>query len=254
MAGIIGALLGAIFAGGFTILNNRDSLNDALDSKSGWREKIFDVASKNNIELDDIYRIRAALRFAKYKETPPKFSTDWMTQQIISFCEDVISDQQKNHLKKISMFDQEIARIYCRYLLKIHWEYRTSMATLITGTEERKKTDFKKYARETMKLVMKQLSDQNEISIVSSQIERQRIDRQINSLKSSIDKEENTKKALCLIFIVSKYLFISAVLVVIYLIMINYAIVDKKNNCILIGALTVMIISLIGLDLTRKKK
>ncbi|MHC9536893.1 hypothetical protein ACVQ8P_03725 [Dellaglioa sp. BT-FLS60] len=38
------------------------TLRDSLDSKSGWREKLFDVAAKDKMTLSDIYLLRTALQ------------------------------------------------------------------------------------------------------------------------------------------------------------------------------------------------
>ncbi len=59
---IIAAFIGAIVAAIVTFWASHQTLRDSLDSKSGWREKLFTVASKYELTLDDAQTVRAALR------------------------------------------------------------------------------------------------------------------------------------------------------------------------------------------------
>lgn len=65
--GGIAALVGAVIE---LIVANM-TLKDSLDSKSRWREQLFNVASKDKIELKDVYTLRTALRFEIKEKTTP---------------------------------------------------------------------------------------------------------------------------------------------------------------------------------------
>lgn len=41
---------------------------DNLDSKSGWRKTLFEIAGKDRITLEDVFKIRACLRFDSKKD------------------------------------------------------------------------------------------------------------------------------------------------------------------------------------------
>lgn len=114
---VMAALFGAILAGAFAIWTTRSTLNDSLDSKSDWRKNLFDIASKSKITLDDVYRVRASLRYEKHDSVENLCSFKGMTNIMIDFCNHIIDSKQ------ISDINQKIIRIFCRYLLKHHWEY-----------------------------------------------------------------------------------------------------------------------------------
>src|SRR5699024_4530058 len=54
-------------AASVALLNGRRSLQDSLDTKSGWRKEIFNVASKTHITTDYVYLLLAALRYEPHK-------------------------------------------------------------------------------------------------------------------------------------------------------------------------------------------
>lgn len=85
------ALLGTMFS-------NKKQLNDSLDSKSGWRKELFDVASKEEISKGDLQRIRSALRIFKHNQRLVKYSFDWMTNFMIIVLDCFIgsSKEEKN--------------------------------------------------------------------------------------------------------------------------------------------------------------
>ena len=126
----------------------RITLSDNLDSKSGWRKELFEVASKANPTMDDVYRIRAALRSSpKYREKqrlgrndirPYEFA--FMSDLFSEMCDDkaFFKDLCKSNKcycnngccckrtkdKLLNDKGAELIRIMARYLLKIHWESR----------------------------------------------------------------------------------------------------------------------------------
>lgn len=138
VSAIIGAaatLVGVVLA---FYLANRLALNDSMDSKSGWRKELMDIASKDKITLADIYRIRASVRYYPH-QTPTRLSFRWMTNLIIKLCDEYFVGIYKDKRFRIyecengdnltskvivSPENDEIVRIICRYLLKYHWEAR----------------------------------------------------------------------------------------------------------------------------------
>ena len=126
----------------------RITLSDNLDSKSGWRKELFEVASKANPTMDDVYRIRAALRYyPKYREKqrlgrndirPYEFA--FMSDLFSEMCDDkdFFKDLCKSNKcycnngccckrtkdKLLNDKGAKLIRIMARYLLKIHWESR----------------------------------------------------------------------------------------------------------------------------------
>ena len=115
---------------------------DNLDSKSGWRKTLFEIAGKDRITLEDVFKIRACLRFDSKKDHKNIF--DKKTDEIIDYCNDMQkiydSDTCKNgdkcESKILSKKYREKARIYSRYLLANHWE-------ILQLTEN----EYKKYCR-----------------------------------------------------------------------------------------------------------
>lgn len=88
---VIGAIIGAFATlGGIVLafyLANRLALNDSMDSKFGWRKELMDIASKDEITLADIYRIRASVRYYPHLK-PTQLSFRWMTNLIIKLCDE----------------------------------------------------------------------------------------------------------------------------------------------------------------------
>ncbi|MCG1103221.1 hypothetical protein K4S41_07105 [Staphylococcus epidermidis] len=125
---IITPIIIALLVYQYTNDNHKKTLLNELDSKSGWRKTLFEIAGKDKITLDDVFKIRASLRFdAKEK---PITIFDSKTHEIIKYC----NEMQKNYDDKndsceneteskiLDKNDREKARIYSRYLLANHWE------------------------------------------------------------------------------------------------------------------------------------
>lgn len=138
-SGLIGGIVGFM---GQQFVASRN-LRDSLDSKSGWRKELYNVASKYEISLDDVCRVRGALRYvpknridllSKNADMGRK-DFDQMTSTMIIFCDNILKDYSSNEEetknrelksakpKVISEIDAEILRAFTRYLLKHHWEY-----------------------------------------------------------------------------------------------------------------------------------
>src|SRR5699024_8987537 len=94
-----------------------------LDSKSGWRKTLFEIAGNDKITLEDVFKLRACLRFDKKENATDIF--DKKTNEIIDFCNDMkIKYDNKYSCESKILFnvDREKVRIYSRYLLANHWE------------------------------------------------------------------------------------------------------------------------------------
>ncbi|WP_286028830.1 hypothetical protein [Ligilactobacillus agilis] len=148
-------------------LANRLTLNDSMDSKSGWRKELMDIASKDEITLADIYRIRASVRYYPYPYSETnQLSFRWMSSLIINLCDEYFVEVYKdkkagtnnggqniiiiqsainssrqfrrrltNSTVAVSPENDEIVRIICRYLLKYHWEARQKMRIFRRGRD-----------------------------------------------------------------------------------------------------------------------
>lgn len=110
--------LGAILAVGIsliallnTIFSSKKQLNDSLDSKSGWRKELFDVASKEDISIGDLYRIRSSLRIFRHNNNPRTYSFNWMTNFMIIILDsfiDYCEESKKNRCANEFLVDFEI--------------------------------------------------------------------------------------------------------------------------------------------------
>lgn len=101
---------------------NRTML-DNLDSKSGWRKTLYEIAGEHNITLKNVQRLRASLRYKEkiYKCTLSPFDT--MNIIIIRYCDFLIKKYNYYNDETILNFNNsESIRVFCRYLLKDHWE------------------------------------------------------------------------------------------------------------------------------------
>ncbi|UNL43259.1 hypothetical protein G8B22_08995 [Ligilactobacillus agilis] len=166
---ILVAIIGVFATLGGVVLTfylaNRLTLNDSMDSKSGWRKGLMDIASKDEITLADIYRIRASVRYYPHLK-PTQLSFRWMTNLIIKLCDEYFVEVYKykkagtnnggqniiiiqsainssrqfrrrltNSTVAVSPENDEIVRIICRYLLKYHWEARQKMRIFRRGRD-----------------------------------------------------------------------------------------------------------------------
>lgn len=135
-AAIVSAVVSAIVA----LLNNRRTLQDSLDTKSGWRKEIFNVASNTYITTDHVYLLLAALRYEPHQvwgentnSEPRDFSemTSYIHYKLKAITKryQCSSCKENNGSKKKGMkphildeIDSEIVRMIAKYLLKHHWE------------------------------------------------------------------------------------------------------------------------------------
>lgn len=178
---VIGAIIGAFATlGGIVLafyLANRLALNDSMDSKSGWRKELMDIASKDEITLADIYRIRASVRYYPHLK-PTQLSFRWMTNLIIKLCDEYLvgiykdkrvrsyeRENGNNSLSKVTISPEndEIVRIICRYLLKYHWEARQKMRIFRRGRDLMNIDDDgpSEAAARTIQLILEQVDKMN---------------------------------------------------------------------------------------------
>ncbi len=203
MAEIVGAIIGAVATLAAVILAfylaNRLTLNDSMDSKSKWREHLYDIASKDKIELADIYRIRASLRYypRSYRETN-KWSFSWMSSLISNLCDKYLVDVYRNSRNRkraqtnsaVLPENDEIVRIICRYLLKVHWEARQRMVMFRRRDLMNVDDDIPQgEAKQTVKLILEQVNK------MSSRKRKKNLTKIISLLEKSLKEEKDyTKK------------------------------------------------------------
>ena len=178
----------------FTIFNsqrlkNKELLNE-LDQKSEWRKELMNIAAKPVMQLEDVYRILASLRFLpkdedeiegnkkkKIKKSEQKeFDeiSNYIYKQLIKKISDFYfnnnininmtlekessekeSSEKESSEKEISSYsfnilNSEEIRQYVKFLLKHHWEYNQS---------EKDKKDFMKKERDEFFKVINQVNE-----------------------------------------------------------------------------------------------
>jgi hypothetical protein len=109
----------AYFVYRYTSNNHRKTLLDQLDSKSEWRKNLYLVASSEKITLKEVYTLRTSVRF-DCKDKPNTIFEN-KTNEIIKFCEYITSTHYNSNYD-LPYNEQEIIRIYSRYLLANQWE------------------------------------------------------------------------------------------------------------------------------------
>lgn len=111
----------SIFVLLYTNKRHQQTMLDNLDSKSDWRKTLFKIAGKSNIIMDDVYQLRAAVRFAKNNKPIPDNSFEQVTNLIIDFSES-LNNLDNLSCKLLNPKEQEMVRVFCRYLLTNQWE------------------------------------------------------------------------------------------------------------------------------------
>lgn len=130
----------------YTNDNHKKNLLNELDSKSGWRKTLFEIAGNDKITLEDVFKLRACLRFDKKENATDIF--DKKTNEIISFCDNMQTKYDNKYScesKILFINDREKVRIYSRYLLANHWEIL-----------QLSKREYKKYEKEKNSNYIKQ--------------------------------------------------------------------------------------------------
>lgn len=92
--------------------------NQLLHNSSGWRSKLFDAASKREIEMEEINLLRTSLRYQKIQNTK-EGTFNWFSNESIEFCDRLISkDIKKDTRFSLSFEEQEVTRLIIRCLLR----------------------------------------------------------------------------------------------------------------------------------------
>lgn len=166
----------------FTIFNsqrlkNKELLNE-LDQKSEWRKELMNIAAKPVMQLEDVYRILASLRFLPkskdeiegnkkekikqseqkdfdeisnyiYKKLIKKISDFYLNNNInINMALEKESSEKESSSYSFNILNSEEIRQYVKFLLKHHWEYNQS---------EKDKKDFIKKERDEFFKVINQV-------------------------------------------------------------------------------------------------
>ena len=143
---LLGAIL-AILGVCFTIFNsqrlkNKELLNE-LDQKSEWRKELMNIAAKPVMNLEDVYRVLASLRFLPKNRIEIKNSNQEDFDEISNYIYTKLNDKintfyidNKINLDKslernfydyrFNIRNSEEIRQYVKFLLKHHWEYNQS--------------------------------------------------------------------------------------------------------------------------------
>lgn len=204
-------------------LANRLTLNDSMDSKSGCRKELMDIASKDEITLADIYRIRASVRYYPHLK-PTQLSFRWMTNLIIKLCDEYFVEVYKykkagtnnggqniiiiqsainssrqfsrrltNSTVAVSPENDEIVRIICRYLLKYHWEARQKMRIFRRGRDLMNIDDDEpsEDVARTIQLILEQVKKMSRKNRTNSDV-----DKIINVLENSLCETNKHKNEL----------------------------------------------------------
>ncbi len=123
---VSGAVIGAIITSLINYFNNKNLLLNDLDNKSGWRANMYEIASKPNIRMTDIYILRTSVRVVKKNDLTTS-TFDYITNDIIDFCnflENKYYYRNPNYeqTKLLSFEETQLFHLFSRYLLKHHWE------------------------------------------------------------------------------------------------------------------------------------
>ncbi|MBK3719485.1 hypothetical protein F9789_1385 [Staphylococcus arlettae] len=101
---------------------NRTML-DNLDSKSGWRKTLYEIAGEHTITIKNVQQLRASLRYKEKSYNCILSPFDTMNIIIIKYCNFLIKNiKHYNDDTTLNFNNSESIRIFCRYLLKDHWE------------------------------------------------------------------------------------------------------------------------------------
>ncbi|MCG2433724.1 hypothetical protein [Staphylococcus epidermidis] len=124
---------------GFYLTNSRfnRTMLDNLDSKSGWRKTLYELAGEHTITIKNVQQLRASLRYKEKSYNCILSPFDTMNIIIIKYCNLLIKN--KNHYNDnttLNFNNSESIRIFCRYLLKDHWEKNHSKYHIYEDKEE----------------------------------------------------------------------------------------------------------------------
>ncbi|MGX7111975.1 hypothetical protein [Gemella cuniculi] len=162
-------------------------INSDLDFSTDWRKDLSKIAGKSRLTLKDAYIVRSKLRFVKHEGNLKPDTFKDITNKMIDYIEGIkaeamLSDNQANMI-----------RLFCRYLLKIHWENRNIMAprTIFSKIRLLCMKD-KKYGREFNKEYDRLMKNKNK---ENDEIKNENIEEQVEKLKTDVvTLKEKSKK------------------------------------------------------------
>lgn len=168
-------------------LKNQELLN-SLDQKSEWRKELMNIAAKPVIQLEDVYRILASLRFLPKskdevegnKEKNIKESEQKEFDKISTYIYQELIGKidrfyKENNIKldetlkedflsyRFNIRNSEEIRQYVKFLLKHHWEYNQS---------DEDKKEFMNKERDEFKKVREQIDQIGESGTFASTIKK----------------------------------------------------------------------------------
>ena len=176
---IIVALVGLFGVLITTIVNTvvvTKKLNSELDFITNWRKDLSQIAGKSEVSLEDVYIVRAKLRFSKKVESS-KYNR--VTNYIIDELENILEKAEV----KLSEKSQKKIRLICMYLLKIQWENREYMLPR------------KSYFRRLFPLKIRAYCDEFYTEI--KKIEANTKDINMNNVNTKNNIEKKNEKDLC---------------------------------------------------------
>ena len=116
LVGLFGVLITTIVN---TIVVSK-KLNSELDFITGWRKDLSRIAGESEVSLEDVYIVRAKLRFSKKEE-----NSEYV--KVMNYIIDELENILEKAEVKLSEKSQKKIRLICMYLLKIQWENREYM-------------------------------------------------------------------------------------------------------------------------------
>lgn len=233
---LLSAIL-AILGVCFTIFNNqrlknKELLNE-LDQKSEWRKELMNIAAKPVMNLEDVYRVLASLRFLPKNRIEIKNSNQEDFDEISNYIYTKLNDKintfytdnkinldeslERNFYDyRFNIRNSEEIRQYIKFLLKHHWEYNQNEEEKRSFMAKEKK-EFEKVKEQIKKIKDKKNNTLNLMYDKTSFYETE--NKELNELK-----EKQVEKSLKRL---SKFKFI---VWSIYIILIVGILIFTKNN------------------------
>ncbi|HFI0213140.1 TPA: hypothetical protein ACGO10_000317 [Streptococcus suis] len=275
---IIAAFIGAIVAATVTFWASNQTLSDSLDSKSGWREKLFAVASKYELTLDDAQTVRTALRLFPKKGDAERYSFTWFSNIMIVHLDKYILNKDKlwvvteeddkssttngqikvkglslfekseatvQKSKKLNTMNSQFVRLFAMFLLKYHFDHRSAMGGkdfifLMKGDRSRK---YESIVKETCEHYEKLLG----IKVKGREMTEENTSKDNSGQNESDNKGKNDCK--CILKIVQPFLIGLSILFSLLLVLgIFFKYVSKADA--LLGMILPLILPLLAIAIS----
>lgn len=187
---------------------NKELLNE-LDQKSEWRKELMNIAAKPVINLEDVHRVLASLRFLPKEQDEIKNSDQLDFDKISTYIYknliekiNLLYDDNKIKLDdtlkedflsyRFNIRNSEEIRQYVKFLLKHHWEYNQS---------DKDKKEFMNNERKEFEKVRSQIDQIRKSATFASTINKfkgfedfEPIEEKIYKEKFKDDKDKNINK------------------------------------------------------------